>query len=333
MRNVLASFDRQHRAIRTAGLLACALWLSAGCRIVPPTGLPPLGRDPPTSGGGTSGTTPPTPPPPASVSATALEQLLLERINRARLRPASEAARYGIALDEGIPGQISATSKQPLAMNPALTSVARAHSQDMLDRDYFAHENLSGDSPFDRMLAAGYQFWTAGENLAWRGTTGILNLNQAVEMQHEDLFVDTGIDGRGHRVTMLNPNFKEVGIGVIRGYFTQAAITYDSAMVTQDFGARAGSTVYVTGVVYDDANHNGDYDVGEGRGGESVVLGTVSTTTNPAGGYAIPVSASGSYLIQFSAGSPQTIPVGTMNIKVDFINGNTISVNRGLGPL
>ena len=77
--------------------------------------------------------------------ATALEQMLLELINRARLDPAAEAARFGIDLNEGLaPNTISGVSKQPLAMNETLLSVARAHSQDMIDRDYFASRHARG---------------------------------------------------------------------------------------------------------------------------------------------------------------------------------------------
>ena len=77
--------------------------------------------------------------------ATALEQMLLELINRARLDPAAEAARFGIDLNEGLaPNTLSGVSKQPLAMNETLLSVARAHSQDMINRDYFAHDTPEG---------------------------------------------------------------------------------------------------------------------------------------------------------------------------------------------
>ena len=99
--------------------------------------------------------------------ATALEQMLLELINRARLDPAAEAARFGIDLNEGVaPNTISAVSKQPLAMNEALLSAARAHSQDMIDRDYFAHDTPEGVTPFQRIANAGYSAIAAGENIA-----------------------------------------------------------------------------------------------------------------------------------------------------------------------
>ncbi|HLG39698.1 MAG TPA: CvpA family protein, partial [Chitinophagaceae bacterium] len=40
---------------------------------------------------------------------------------------------------------------EPLKADPELTTVARAHSQDMFARGYFAHNNPEGKNPFDRM--------------------------------------------------------------------------------------------------------------------------------------------------------------------------------------
>ena len=52
--------------------------------------------------------------------ATAREQLILEMINRARMDPEGEAARYGISLNQGLTaGTISSAPKQVLAFNPA----------------------------------------------------------------------------------------------------------------------------------------------------------------------------------------------------------------------
>ena len=103
--------------------------------------------------------------------ATALEQMLLELINRARLDPAAEAARFGIDLNEGLaPNTISGVSKQPLAMNETLLSVARAHSQDMIDRDYFDHDTPEGVTASQRIANAGYSAIAAGENIASRST-------------------------------------------------------------------------------------------------------------------------------------------------------------------
>ena len=53
------------------------------------------------------------------------EQYVLEMINRARLDPLGEAARYGIDLNQGLSGgTLNGTPKQPLAFNPKLIDAA-----------------------------------------------------------------------------------------------------------------------------------------------------------------------------------------------------------------
>jgi uncharacterized protein YkwD len=304
-------------------LLSIALM---GCGTQTPSGGngQPAGSVLPTlTGGGTS----------ASGDNSVLEQLHLERINRARLKPAAEAARFGIALNEGVTSTtITTASKQALAMNPTLTAVARAHSQDMLSRDYFEHNTPEGLSPFDRMQAAGYTYRAAGENLTWRGTTGQLDEISTANAQHQDLFVDVDYPNRGHRVVMLTADYKEVGIGVLRGTFSDNGRDYDSLMTTQDYGMRSNSPTFVLGVVYDDANRNGDYDVGEGTAGATVALGSNTTTTNSGGGYSFAVQP-GQYTIRFPSGVQQQFNVGNSNIKIDCVSATQVLINLGLGPI
>ncbi|HEY8467308.1 MAG TPA: CAP domain-containing protein [Solirubrobacterales bacterium] len=52
-----------------------------------------------------------------------------------------------------------------LTHDPILRGVARAHSQDMIDRDFFDHVNPDGDGPGDRAQNAGYP-GSVGENIA-----------------------------------------------------------------------------------------------------------------------------------------------------------------------
>ncbi|MGI9471611.1 MAG: CAP domain-containing protein, partial [Rubripirellula sp.] len=107
-----------------------------------------------------------------AVIMTPHEQLLLELVNRARSNPSAEAALYGINLNEGLTaGTITTTPKQPLAPNQILMDASAAHSADMIANDYFNHTNLNGESPSDRVLAAGYPVGAA-ENISYGGSTG-----------------------------------------------------------------------------------------------------------------------------------------------------------------
>src|SRR5687767_7430618 len=110
---------------------------------------------------------------------TPQEQLILEMTNRARLNPAAEAARLGIALNEGLAaGTISPTAKQPLAPNARLDLAADNHSQHMINVDQFQHFGIGDGTPQTRVVAAGYVLtppFGVGENIAFKGTTGAVN--------------------------------------------------------------------------------------------------------------------------------------------------------------
>ena len=258
---------------------------------------------------------------------TALDQYLIELINRARLDPAGEAARLGIDLNQGLSqGKINTAPKQPLAFDPALTDSARGHSKWMLDKDVFSHTGVNGSDPGDRMEAAGYQFtgnWRWGENISWRGSTGTAeNQVKSIDLQNNSLFKSPG-----HRVNMLQDDFREIGTGIVSGEFKQ----YNALMVAENFG-KTGSKVFITGVAYDDLNNNDFYTPGEGRGGikvEATLQGAnkstvLSDTTGTAGGYEIAV-APGTYSVKFSGGglaAPviKTVTLGNENEKLDLID-------------
>ncbi len=232
-----------------------------------------------------------------------VEQLMLELVNRARLDPAGEAARFGITLNEGLaPGTLSATAKQVLAPDTRLNDAARAHSQWMLDTDSFSHTGANGSNPGQRMTAAGYSFagnWTWSENIAWQGTTGPMSANSFIVDEHENLFLSPG-----HRENLLNGGFQEVGIGAISGQFNGSSAVFNALMTTQAF-ARSGSGVFVTGVAYTDANADQFYGIGEARAGLTVAAAAGGaagqTTTAQAAGYAVEV-ATGLATVTFSGG-------------------------------
>jgi uncharacterized protein YkwD len=121
-----------------------------------------------------------------------LEAQMLDMINRERAK-------------EGL---------HPLKADPLEAMVGRAHSSDMFAKGYFAHVNLAGKDPFDRMKDAHLRFRTAGENLA---------LAQTLEIAHENL-----MKSPGHRKNIMNPSFNRVGIGIEDGGFY-------GIMISQEF--------------------------------------------------------------------------------------------------
>lgn len=278
---------------------------------------------------------------------TALEQLLLEMINRARLDPAGEARRLGFSLNEGLsPGTLSASAKQPLAANDALTDAARGHSQHMIAVDKFAHDGIGNGTIGSRMTDAGYSFtgaWTRGENIAFNGTTGTLNATAFAIKNQNDLYIDKDYPGRGHRINILNDNFKEAGIGHATGPYKIGATTYNAAMLTTDFAA-TGTDVFITGVTINDSNGNNFYDIGEARAGVTVTVEAGAAlagraVSSAAGGYAAAIDPGlGRVEVTFSGGglpAPVSVfvSVASKNIKLDLASNTEVlsSASTALG--
>ncbi|MDO8212996.1 CAP domain-containing protein [Conexibacter sp. CPCC 206217] len=119
---------------------------------------------------------------------------------------------------------------KPLQLDPKLGRAARAHSQDMVKRQYFEHESQDGRTPFQRMLATRYvpkgASWTLGENIGW----GTLDLAQPGAL------VKAWMDSPGHRANILNPRFREIGIGIVPGVPLHDEEGQPGATYTTDFG-------------------------------------------------------------------------------------------------
>lgn len=88
-----------------------------------------------------------------------------------------------------------------LGLDKAATRVARAHSRDMCRRRFFAHRNLDGKQPWDRLKAGGVKFRAAGENIAAGQRTA--------QVVHKDWNTSPG-----HRKNRLNKHYRRMGIGV-----------------------------------------------------------------------------------------------------------------------
>jgi uncharacterized protein YkwD len=96
----------------------------------------------------------------------------------------------------------------------ALHKAARAHSGDMLRRDYFAHSSLSGLTVSSRARRAGYSVngwsaWSVGEVIAWG--SGARGTPQAI--------FRAWMNSGGHRSIILTRRWRDVGVGCSRGTF------------------------------------------------------------------------------------------------------------------
>lgn len=116
---------------------------------------------------------------------------------------------------------------RPFCVHPKLQRAARAHSRDMIRRDYFSHNTKGrGEDAGARLRRFGYRWRTYGENIAW-GQRRKASARYIVRQQW--------MKSAGHRRNILNPRFREIGIGTYSGAFNQRKKT---TMYTADYGAR-----------------------------------------------------------------------------------------------
>jgi uncharacterized protein YkwD len=131
-----------------------------------------------------------------------------------------------------------------LAPDVRLTSIARAHSQDMAAHAYFDHTNRNGETPTDRANQADYscrknlggswysdgiaenifQAWTYSSSTVFYGITSYNYMTiDAIAKQ----VVQGWMDSPGHRENILEKQYDKSGIGI--------AVNNDMVYVTQNF--------------------------------------------------------------------------------------------------
>jgi uncharacterized protein YkwD len=165
-----------------------------------------------------------------------------------RRRPRSSAADGGCANTQLIPNagnlalirsatlclvnrERTARGEQPLSVNDRLQAAAQEHSESMAAGGYFDHVGPGGQTPVDRMRAAGYIYsshigYEVGENIAW--ATGSLSTPRAI--------VAAWMASPGHRANILDASFRDTAVGV--GAHLPASMGGGGAggVYTQDFG-------------------------------------------------------------------------------------------------
>ncbi len=117
----------------------------------------------------------------ATPDVARLEQTMWSRLNRDR----------------------AARSLPPLAWDPALADVARAHSLDMLQHDFFAHESPTTGVLEDRLVRAGYAAYEMRENLA-----------VAIDVERAE---DNLLKSPGHYANIVATGVTHLGIGIVSG--------------------------------------------------------------------------------------------------------------------
>lgn len=88
----------------------------------------------------------------------------------------------------------------PLALSPALSEVARRYARQMIEGDFFAHQDPQGNGMVERVKGAGLGYRRLAENLSFAPD---------LAASHQGL-----MESPGHRQNILNPQVTEAGIGI-----------------------------------------------------------------------------------------------------------------------
>jgi uncharacterized protein YkwD len=92
----------------------------------------------------------------------------------------------------------------PMTLSGSLAGVALGHAADMAQYNYFEHQDLSGQSPADRVRAIGYKEKLVGENIAY----GPESVEEVVQ---------GWLDSPEHCENIMDPRFAEMGIASAAG--------------------------------------------------------------------------------------------------------------------
>jgi uncharacterized protein YkwD len=157
--------------------------------------------------------------PPCGPSTTAPAQLTLVQMRSSELCLINRVrAHFGL---------------NPLTYNKSLRDSAIGHSDSMVVHHYFAHEGPGG-SMDSRITRTGYlhqaHAFTVGENIGG-GHGRRYGSPMAV--------LEDWMHSPPHRANILDPGYRDIGVGVARGYPMGAAS--GSATYTVDFGSRSGA--------------------------------------------------------------------------------------------
>lgn len=122
----------------------------------------------------------------------------------------------------------AAAGVPPVVLNDQLSAAANNKGADMFANQYWAHVSPQGKDPWSWIIAAGYNYVFAGENLARDyGDSGAV--------------VDAWMNSPTHKENLLNSRFKDVGFAVINGKYGDSETT----LVVQEFGSKSSQQATV----------------------------------------------------------------------------------------
>ena len=113
-----------------------------------------------------------------------------------------------------LPGVLSMLSNEerqiqklpPLIINPLLTKAAELKVQDMASKGYFAHTSPEGVTPWYWFDKVGYDYQSAGENLA-------IDFTDSIDV------TEAWMNSPTHRANIVKGKYTEIGTGIATGLY------------------------------------------------------------------------------------------------------------------
>jgi uncharacterized protein YkwD len=128
---------------------------------------------------------------PATAKPAFVQQRVLDLVNAAR----AHGRRCGRESFDAAP---------PMQPSALLQKAAASHARDMASHEYFDHRARDGSEPRDRVRRTGYRWSLIGENIAFGPETA-------------EEVVAGWLASPGHCSNIMDPRFRELGVGVARG--------------------------------------------------------------------------------------------------------------------
>jgi uncharacterized protein YkwD len=110
-----------------------------------------------------------------------------------------------------------ANGREPLRKDDSLRTIARSHSEEMGQQDYFAHESPSGGNYEDRYETYGYNCQVPADNGTLTGGENIWMMETGTTPPAEEIAdraVESWLESPDHRENLLLTHWDDMGISV-----------------------------------------------------------------------------------------------------------------------
>ena len=152
----------------------------------------------------------------AEVPANETETVSVEETRTNTTTAPASVSNYEQRVAELVNVERQKNGLAPLALDSAISNVARIKSKDMSDNNYFAHQSPTYGSAGNMLNKFGIRWSAWGENIAMGQKT-------------PEEVVNAWMNSPGHRANILNTNYTQIGVGFAKNssgtpYWTQMFI-------------------------------------------------------------------------------------------------------------